>query len=148
MSTSSDGGPRAINFIYCTTNMSGSDCCAPKDGWHRREFYSLFIFFNPKYLFRGSLHAPREHHCWHIPVQNGVNFDAAFWVGYQLPILLKSILTASREQTHNNQFLLYFFEQLCSKNRVRFCWDTICVRESWYVRFWGFNPRPGTPLTR
>ena len=49
---------------------------------------------------------------------------------------------------NTQQPIPFVFEQLCSKNRVCFCWDTIRVRESWYVWFWGFNPRPGTPLTR
>ena len=31
-------------------------------------------------------------------------------------------------------------EQLCCENRVRFCWYTIHVRESWYVWFWGLTP--------
>ena len=101
-------GPRANKSKVFATKMSGSDCCTPKDGRHRCGYSLLHIFFDPKHVFRVSLYAPREHCRDSIPVANGVSVDAAFRVGYKLPILLKSILTASREHTHKNQFLLYF----------------------------------------
>ena len=96
-----------------------------------RVLFSPFLFsFNPKHLFQGSLRAPREHPSWRIPVQNGVETDTTFRVGYFCQLSLKSRLTASRETDPTQQFL-FTFEQACSENRVRFCWDTIRVRESW-----------------
>ena len=40
-----------------TTNMSSSNYCTPKSGWHHQEFCFLL---NPKFLSRGIMLAPRE----------------------------------------------------------------------------------------
>ena len=88
--------------------MSGSNCWTPKDGRHRQEFYSLLLFYStPSICSEGACTLRGSVNFDIIPVANGVRVDAAFRVGYQLPILLKSVLTASREKTHNNKFLLF-----------------------------------------
>ena len=81
-----------------------------------------------------------------IPVAPESDSNTTLLVGYfanSLEVYFDGFEGAAITQT-TNSFLC--FEQLCSENRVRFCWDTIRVRESWYVWFWGFNPRLGTPL--
>ena len=123
-------GPRANKSKIFTTNMSGSDCCTPKDGWHRREFYSLpLLYSTPSICSEGACTLRWSINLDIIPVTNGVSFDAAFRVSYLLPISAEACFDGFEGE--NQQPISFIFEQLCSENSICNSRNTIRVRESW-----------------
>ena len=88
--------------------MSGSDCCTPKDGRHRREFYSLLLFIQPQAFvprelvcsegaviltaFRSLRSQNQRQHCW--------------WV--ILPILFEVWIDGFEGDIRHNNSFFYF----------------------------------------
>ena len=111
-----------------------------------RVIILFFLHSTPRICSKGACTLPGSINFDSILVRNGVRINATFWVGYFANSF--GVLFYGFEGAHSQQPIpSVFFEHLCSENRVRFCWDTSRVRESWYVWFWGFNLRPGIPLT-
>ena len=117
--------------------MSGSDCWTPKDGRHRREFCSLlFISTTPSICSEGACALRGSIHLGAFRFETESRQMQHFvWV---LPILLKSNLTASREPTHNNQFLLFlnsYVPRIVSALLGHNSREGVLV-----VGFWGLTP--------
>ena len=123
--------PKSQQSNIHTTNVIGSDYCSPKNGRHRQEFYSLFLFYSTPSICSGGACALRgsasiwTHSGWkrsrdRCSILGGLPICQFFWG-------LLWWLWGS--YSHNSQFLLFLNNHvpriLFASAKTQFAWGNL-----------------------